>query len=127
MTDMSAWQQILLKKKDKKCTQPIDKMITVPINGIQGANYLVSEKLSSEESILLARLLNKCKDEFAWTPSDMPGISRDVAEQHLNVDHDKWPIQQKRRAFSAEKAEVIEREVSKLLEADFIQEVQYPI
>lgn len=46
--------------------------------------------------------------------------------QQLNVDLTVKPIKQKRRIFAPERHLAIAEEVEKLLQADFIEEVQYP-
>jgi len=101
-------------------------MVSVAINEDYSQSLLVSEKLNQKERLQLRQLLVKCKGEFAWVPTDIPGLSREVAEHCLNVNPDVKPVQQKRRAFSKEKADAIEKEVAKLLKANFIRELQYP-
>ena len=56
----------------------------------------------------------------------MLGVSPDVITHRLNVDPICHLMKQKRRNFALDHSRAIEEEVSKLLEADFIQEVQYP-
>jgi hypothetical protein len=36
-------------------------------------------------------------DVLAWQPSQMPGIPREVIENHLKMNHDARPVQQKPR------------------------------
>jgi hypothetical protein len=47
-------------------------------------------------------------DIFAWSPSDMPGISRDVAEHALEIQADAKPVKQRLRHFD-EKCRAIGR------------------
>ncbi|XP_039128919.1 uncharacterized protein LOC120265065 [Dioscorea cayenensis subsp. rotundata] len=70
--------------------------------------------------------LKKNVDIFAWTPADIPGISLKVISHHLNVDPSIKPIKQKRRNMPPEKKHALEEEIDKLIQADFIEEVQYP-
>ena len=45
---------------------------------------------------------------------------------HLNLDSDKKPIRQKRRAMDVEQYQALKDEVDKLLASDFIKESYYP-
>ena len=49
-----------------------------------------------------------------------------VIEHKLNVNPEKKPVQQKRRAFAPERNQAITNEVNKLLVVGFICEVNYP-
>jgi hypothetical protein len=53
---------------------------------------------------------------FAWSPSDMPGIPREVVEHSRTV-------QQRLRRFDEERRRAIEVELRNLLEAEFIKKV----
>jgi ribonuclease HI len=63
---------------------------------------------------------------FAWSPSDMPGIPRDVAEHSLDIRAGARPMKQHLRRFDEEKRRAIGEEVHKLMAAGFIKEVFYP-
>jgi hypothetical protein len=63
---------------------------------------------------------------FAWSPSDMPGIPRDVAEHSLDIRARARPVKQHLRCFDEEKHRAIGEEVHKLLTARFIKEVFHP-
>ena len=56
----------------------------------------------------------------------MPGVIPKIITHKLNVDLTYRPMKQKRRNFTFDRSHAIEEKVSKLLEADFIREVQYP-
>jgi hypothetical protein len=63
---------------------------------------------------------------FAWQPSQMPGISRQVIEHHLKIYPDAKPVQQKPWKQSVERQNFIHEELKKLLDTGFIQEVHRP-
>ena len=65
-------------------------------------------------------------DVFAWEPSDMPGVPREVIEHSLAVRADARLVRQKVRRLAPERQDVIRREVDKLLLAGFIREVRHP-
>jgi hypothetical protein len=63
---------------------------------------------------------------FAWSPSDMLGIPRDVAEHSLDIRAGARPVKQHLRHFDEEKCRAIGEEVHKLMAAGFIKEVFHP-
>jgi hypothetical protein len=66
-------------------------------------------------------------DIFTWSPSDMPGVPRELAEHTLEVNKIARPIKQKLRRFAKDRKQAIEVEVCKLLAAGFIKECKHPI
>jgi ribonuclease HI len=75
---------------------------------------------------VLVDFLRANAEVFAWSPSDMPGIPRDVAEHSLNIRAGARPMKQTLRRFDEEKRKAIGEEIHKLLAAGFIKEVFYP-
>jgi hypothetical protein len=57
----------------------------------------------------------------------MPGIPREVIEHHLKIHPDAKPMSQKPRRQSIERQDFIRKEVQKLLDAGFIEEVHHPV
>jgi hypothetical protein len=64
---------------------------------------------------------------FAWEPSQMPGIPREVIEHHLKINPDAKSVSQKPRRQSIERQDFIRKEVQKLLDVGFIEEVHHPV
>ena len=75
---------------------------------------------------MLVDFLRANADIFAWSPSDMPGIPREVAEHSLEIQPHSKPVMQRLRRFDEEKRRAIGEEVRKLLEAGFIKGVFHP-
>ncbi|GJV76823.1 reverse transcriptase domain-containing protein [Tanacetum coccineum] len=73
----------------------------------------------------LCNLLQRNLDIFAWTPADMTGVPRHIAEHRLNVREGCQPIRQKKRGQAAERNIAINDEVSKLVAAGIMREVHY--
>jgi hypothetical protein len=57
----------------------------------------------------------------------MPGIPREVIEHHLKIHPDAKPVSQKPRRQSVERQDFIRKEVQKLPDAGFIEEVHHPV
>jgi hypothetical protein len=75
---------------------------------------------------VLVDFLRANAEIFAWSPSDMPGIPRDVAEHSLDIRAGARPMKQHMRRFDEEKRRAIGEEVHKLMAAGFIKEVFHP-
>ncbi|XP_074327719.1 uncharacterized protein LOC141665633 [Apium graveolens] len=65
-------------------------------------------------------------DVFAWTAVDMPGIDPNLITHKLNVDPTEKDVKYKKKTYAPDMPEAIKQEVEKLLEAGFIEEVQFP-
>jgi hypothetical protein len=76
--------------------------------------------------VVLVDFLRANADIFAWGPSDMPGIPREVAEHSLDILLHSRAMQQRLRRFDEERRQAIGVELRKLLEAGFIKEVFHP-
>jgi hypothetical protein len=75
---------------------------------------------------MLIDFLRANTDIFAWSPSDMPGISREVVEHSLDILPHSRVVQQRLRRFDEEWRRAIAVDLRKLLEAGFIKEVFHP-
>jgi hypothetical protein len=76
--------------------------------------------------VVLVDFLRANADIFVWSPSDMPGIPREVAEHSLDILPHSSVVQQRLRRFDEERRRAIGVELLKLLEAGFIKEVFHP-
>jgi hypothetical protein len=76
--------------------------------------------------VVLIDFLRANADIFAWSPSDMPGIPREVTEHSLDILPHSRAMQQWLRRFDKERRRTIRVELRKLLEAGFIKEVFHP-
>jgi hypothetical protein len=75
---------------------------------------------------VLVDFLRANAEVFAWSPSDMPGIPRDVAEHSLDIRAGARPVKQPLCRFDEEKRRAIGEEIHKLMAAGFIKEVFRP-
>ena len=74
---------------------------------------------------MLVDFLRANADIFAWSPSDMPGIPREVIEHALDIQAGSRSVRQHLRRFDEEKHRAIGEEVQKLLATGFIKEVSH--
>ncbi|GKF42414.1 hypothetical protein Tco_0125756, partial [Tanacetum coccineum] len=73
----------------------------------------------------LCNLLQRSLDIFAWTPTDMTSVPRQIAEHKLNVRKGCSPVRQKKRGQAVERNVAINDEVSKLVTVGIMREVHY--
>ena len=86
----------------------------------------IGSKLAEDLKNLLIHFLKQNKDVFAWKQEDMGGIDPAIITHRLNVSPSFKLVKQKRRSFAPERQKAINEEVSKLLQAGAIREVEYP-
>jgi hypothetical protein len=102
----------------------------VPVKTVQvgaGARQTthVSGDMDNKYELVLIAFLWANVDVFAWQPSQMLGIPREVIEHHLKIYPDARPVQQRPRKQSVERQNFIHEEIKKLLDTGFIREVHH--
>jgi len=88
-------------------------------------NTAVGTAMAATEVEIMHATLKKNVDLFAWTPSDMPGVSLDIITHRLSVFKEARSITQKKRDYDDKKCLAAKVESEKLLSAKFIREAQY--
>jgi hypothetical protein len=87
---------------------------------------LINEDLTQDREAKLLSYLSRNKDVFAWLALDLVSVSHSIIDHGLSIDPSVWPKKQKLRQMSDEKTEATKVEVPRLLEAKFIEPVNYP-
>jgi hypothetical protein len=100
---------------------------TVPLDpATPKQTVLISEDLLPNEEARLISCLNYNKDVFAWSALDLVGVSRTIIKHSLGIDPSVRPKKRRLRKMSDEKTEAAKAEVHRLLEAKFIEPIDYP-
>ncbi|XP_074377953.1 uncharacterized protein LOC141719470 [Apium graveolens] len=94
--------------------------------GHSGKMVRIGKNMGADLKAKVIAVIQQYYDVFAWGPEDMPGLDPKTATHYLNVQPEAKPVKQKKRTFAVERQKVIEAEVEKLLEAKFIEEIEYP-
>ena len=110
-----------MEDKEQLAVDPLESILI----GRPGKCTYVSSLLSEEERVQLQQILQANADVFAWTHSDMIGISPVHASHKLNVVSFARPVRQRVRRSHLDSHQVIQVEVDNLLKAGFIREVKY--
>ena len=102
-------------------------MIDVPIDNDDDSKMIkISSQLSQQTQKELVEFLRANLNVFAWTHSDMCGISPDIASHTLNIDPRHVPVKQKRHGMDPERSAALKEEVEKLKANRFIRDALYP-
>ena len=117
-----------LDMRDELNTRPMPSEELEPVQLDDQPEHLayIGSKLAKDVKDLLIRLLKQNVEVFAWKQEDIEGIDPAVITHKLNVIPSFKPVKQKRRSFTPEREKAINEEVSKLLQARAIREVDYP-
>jgi len=83
----------------------------------------IERSLNQAQQDKLIKFLIDNWDIFAWKPSDMLGIPREISEHSLRIQANAKPVKQRLRRFDDERHRAIEEEIAKLLDVSFIREI----
>jgi hypothetical protein len=100
---------------------------TIQLSRDSSQTTRIAGNLEEKLEIALVAFLQANADVFAWEPSQMPRIPKEVIEHHMKIHPDAKPVSQKPRRQSIERQDFIREEVRKLLHAGFIEEVHHPV
>jgi hypothetical protein len=85
----------------------------------------VSKGLPGEYRRELVKLLKEFADCFAWSYTEMPGLSKELVEHTLPIKRGFMPHKQPARNYNQDLLGCIKEEVERLLEAKFIRTCWY--
>jgi hypothetical protein len=113
-----------------KCRKVIEvegKFQKVPLDPrVPVKTVCIDTEANQQDQAELLSFLGKNSDMFAWSTSDVVGVSRYVIEHRLHFSPNVKPKKQKLRKMVEEKVQVTKAEVQRLLDAGFNREVTYP-
>nr|KYP44698.1 Retrovirus-related Pol polyprotein from transposon 297 family [Cajanus cajan] len=119
----SAWD-LDLRLNDERA-EPIEEKVPLQVSSNPSQVTYIGIGLLETERIALCKVIVSNKDLFAWMPSDMPSIDPEFMCHKLSICRAAKPVAQQKRKMGTERKVAVESEVSKLLQARFIREVQY--
>ena len=116
-----------LDMRDEVITRPEPSEELEPVSLDDDPEHLayIGSKLAEDLKSLLTQFLRQNRDVFTWKQANMGGIDSKVINHRLNTSPSFKPVKQKRRSFAPERQKAINEEVSKLLQAGAIREVEY--
>jgi len=81
--------------------------------------------LKDKEETELIETLARNKTVFAWSASDLKGVSRDIIQHSLDINPKMKPKKQRQRKMPNDRILAAKAEVQRLLDANVIKEVKY--
>jgi len=87
-------------------------------------NTAIGIAMATAETEILHVTLKKNVNLFAWTPSDMPGVSPHIITHRLSVFKEVRPVAQKNRDYGDDKRLTAKAKAEKLLSAGFIRKAR---
>ena len=116
-----------VREDEERRVKPAEDLILFPLDIINPEKVTyVGASLQKPLKGKIVTFVQENNDVFAWIAADIPGIDPQLITHKLNIDPMRKTVMQKKRIFAPKRQEAIKQEVEKLLEAGFIEEIQYP-
>ena len=101
------------------------KKIDLAMEGEEPQPAWIATDLDPEEEELLIKTLKEYKDVFAWSYKDLKGVDPDICQHTIPMKEDAKPSRQRPYTYNDTFAKKIKEEIDKLLEAEFIYEIEH--
>jgi len=75
---------------------------------------IISTQLSEDQELTLTNFLRDNNDIFAWKPTNVPGVPRELSEHNLELKPGSKLVKQRLRRFALDKKEAIKKEITKM-------------
>ena len=98
-----------MKRKKKKNMEALEIVVLAEDETTKMTR--IGTTLSPRMRTRLIQFLKENLDVFAWSHEDMLGISLEIIQHKLNVNPERKPLQQRRRAFAPERDQAITKEL----------------
>ena len=86
--------------------------------------YIAMDLTPKEEELLISTL-NEYRDVFAWSYRDLKGVDPKICQHTIPMKDDAKPRKQRPYTYNENFAKKIKEEIDKLLEAEFIYEIEH--
>ena len=94
-------------------------------HAVSNRKVTIEANLSKAEETKLIETLPGIKKSFAWSASDLKGVSRDIIQHSLDINPKMKPRKQKQRKMFEDRILAAKAEMQRLLDANVIREVKY--
>ena len=114
------------KPREEK-TAPVELTVDISVSRDDPSRILkIGSQLGPAMTEDLSDFLRANLDVFAWTHSDMCGVSPAITSHMLNIDPKYIPVKQKKRGMDPKRAAALREEVDKLKANGFVRDALYP-
>ena len=80
--------------------------------------FYLDKTMSKKERGDYMEFLKEYSDVFAWTPSDLRGISSDLGEHYIDLIEGAVPIRQRQYRLNPKYSLMVKEEIDRLLKLD---------
>jgi hypothetical protein len=96
-------------KTPKTSIQPEESLSkAIPLSSDEPSKVAhVGNNLDPKQELTLIKFLQKNRDIFAWKPTDIPGVPKELIEHVLHLDLTAKPVKQCLHHFTQDKKDVI--------------------
>ena len=101
------------------------KQINLANKGEEPRHVWIATDLSLDKETLLIQTLKEHRDVFAWSYKDLKGVDADICQHTIPMREDAKPCKQRPYTYNENFANKIKEEINKLLEAEFIYEIEH--
>ena len=115
----------LLIQRNLMMDLKMPKRLILRIQGEEPKPVWIATDLSPEEEDELIATLKEYRDVFAWTYKDLKGVLPNVCQHTIPMKEGDKPVRQRPYAYKETFAKKIREELDKLLEAEFIFEIEH--
>ena len=86
--------------------------------------YIATDLVATEEELLI-EILKQYKDIFAWSYKDLKGVDPKICQHTIPMKEDAKPRKQRPYTYNENFGRKIKEEIDKLLDAEFIYEIEH--
>ncbi|MCO5581469.1 hypothetical protein L7F22_035354 [Adiantum nelumboides] len=101
------------------------KQVDIAEQGEEPKLVWIATDLTIEEETLLISTLKEYKDVFAWSYKDLKGVDPKVCQHTIPLKEGSKPKKHRSYTFNETFARKVKEEIDKLLEAEFIYEIEH--
>ena len=101
------------------------KKIDLAEEGEEPKPAWIATDLDPEEEEILIAALKEYKDVFAWSYKDLKGVDPEICQHTIPMNDDAKPCKQRPYTYNDTFAKRIKEEIDKLMEAEFIYEIEH--
>ena len=101
------------------------KQVNLADEGEEPRIVNIATDLSPDEEELLVKTLREYKDVFAWSYKDLKGVDASICQHTIPMREDAKPSKQRPYMYNDTFGNKIKEEINKLLEAEFIYEIEH--
>ena len=103
----------------------LSKIVNLARPGEESKPVKIAQDLTSKEESLLLQTLTEYRDVFAWTYKDLKGVDLTICQHTIPMKLEEKPVKLRPYTYNETFANKIKVEIDRLIEANFIYEIEH--